>query len=887
MNKRSSKAKKQSTNPFKLPSFLLSSAAKRSLILCGLSLITGLLIVLAQSDRTFIAVSQGVQQQEDQVIRNFKLPSNPAPAAPAPEPAPEPAPAAPEPAYVAPEPAAPEPAPAIQSAPAPQSAPATAPSSTPSPTPSPTASPTASPSPAATDLPKQDPLKQSDLAVAANAGPPSVYVLDFNRSPAIGNRFRLEGINAESRLGFTRPRSWQVTGAKAIIHFQHSPALLASKSNLIVRINDTNIGSIPLNLKNAQIGEAIVIIPPNLVQDFTEITLVAQQANSEKCNNPTDKELWTEVLSDSKVVLNYQPKAIALDFARFPYPIFDDRALDTTQIKYAQPIKSSAEWLTAASRLQAHLGRLHDFRSMDTTFVKDAKGLTWNDRLIVLGTPDEQPALKDLKLPLPVSNGKFLDANKTAFPNDVGILMLTGASGSANPPVLVVSGNGPEGVLKAAQFLVQPDSAKIGTGQLILVTNQSSGESKSPGKRDWKRFMPGDAKFELSRLLGNDNKPFQDVMVRGSNAPRVEFNFRALPDDQFIRGSSMTLKYSYSAQIDTRKSTVSVFIDNIGIGSKKLTSDNGGISETFTVDLPANLITPNSRIGVDFKLVPRNLEQCGPAIDQQLWGTVHKNTEFNLNREIAVSLPDLKLLTYGYPFAAPQDLSRTAIVLPDNPTPSDVMTLMKFSERLGRISQAETVKQEVYLAGNFPDSVKESKHLVGIGTRDRFPFTEEVFKEKGGFKLMDFVGRGFKQAQIQSLPDSGGVVKSILSPFWKPKSDDGDQRIMLALTAQTEDGMKQIQEVLSKDAWFSQLQGDTTLISANKDTSPYDSNAYQFQTLDQADRRNSENLNPLSRMRRFLQSNWWLLPTGIIGLSVILYGIAQLYLKRVAGDSQA
>ena len=881
MNKRSSKAKKQFTNKLKLPSFsFLRMATRRSLILCGLSLVTGLLIVLAQSDRTFIAVSQGVQQQEDQIIRNFKLPSNPQPATPDPEPAasepaaPEPEqPAAPEPAYVAPvAPAAPE------SAPAPQPAPGTAPSPTPSPT--------SSPSPATTDSTKQNPLKQSDLAVAANAGPPSQYILEFNRSPAIGNRFRLEGINAESRLGFTRPRNWQVTGAKAVIRFQHSPGLLANKSNLIVRINDTSIGSIPLNLKNAQIGEAIVTIPPNLVQDFTEITLVAQQSNNEKCNNPTDKELRTEVLPDSKVILNYQPKAIALDLARFPYPIFDDRALDTTQIKYAQPTKSSAEWLTAASRLQAQLGRLHDFRSMDTTFVKDTKGLTWTDRLIVLGTPDEQPALRELKLPLPVSNGKFLDADKTALPDDVGILMLTNAPGSANPPVLIISGNGPEGVAKAAQFLVQPDSAQIGTGQLILVKNKSSGESKSPGNREWKRFLPGDAKFELSRLLGNDNKPFQDVMVRGSNAPRVEFNFRALPDDQFIRGSSMTLKYSYSAQIDTRKSTVSVFIDNIGIGSKKLTSDNGGTNETFTLDLPPNLIMPNSRIGVDFKLVPRNLEQCGPAIDQQLWGTVHKNTEFNLNREIAVSFPDLKLLTYGYPFAAPQDLSRTAIVLPDNPTPSDLMTLMKFSERLGRISQAETVKQEVYLAGNFPDSVKENKHLVGIGTRDRFPIAE-VFKEKGGgFQLMDFIGRGFKQAQIQSLPDSGGVIKSILSPWWKPKSDDGDQRILLALTAQTEDGMKQVQEVLSKDAWFSQLQGDTTLISANKDTSPYDSNAYQFQSLDQADRRNSENLNLLSKIRRFFQSNWWLLPTGIIGLSVILYGIAQLYLKRVAGESK-
>ncbi len=886
MNKRSSHPSPKPRAKLTLPRISLTPNLIRSLLLCGLSVVTGLLIVLSQGDRSPIAVGQGVQQQEDQVIRNFKLPPAPAPEPAAPEPAaPEPVYIAPEPA--APEPAAPEPAPAAQRESAPANPPAPAnPAPSASPSPSPTANPTDSSKP-------QDPLKQSDIAVAANAGPPSQYILEFNRSPAIGSRFRLEGLNSESRLGFTRPRNWQVAGAKAIVRFQHSPSLLAGKSNLVVRINDTSVGSIPLNLKDAQIGEAIVTIPPNLIQDFNEISLVAQQTNNEKCTNPADKSLWTEVLPDSKILFDYQPKVIALDFTRFPYPIVDSLALDTTQIKYVQPAKSSAEWLTAASRVQTHLGRLHDFRSMDTSLVKDTKGAQWNDRLIVLGTPDEQPALKDLKLSLPMKNGKFLDADKTALPDDVGILMLTTAPGTNNPPVLIISGNGPEGVAKAAQFLVQPESSKIGTGQLILVTNQGTGESKSPNKRDWERFTPSEPKFELSKLVGNDNKSFQDVTVRGATAPRIEFNFRALPDDQFIRGSSMTLKYSYSAQIDTRKSTVSLFIDNIGIGSKKLTSDNGGTNETFTLDLPPNLITPKSRIGVDFKLVPRNLEQCGSTSDQQLWGTVHKTTEFNLNREIAVGLPDLKLFSYGYPFAAPQDLSRTAIVLPDNPTPSDLMTMLKFSERLGRLSQsgmgritqAGTVKHEVYLAGNLPQSVKDSKHMVGIGTRDRFPLPE-VFQEKGSFQLDKFFTRGFKQAEIQSLPDSGGVVKSILSPWWKSKSDDGDQRVVLALTAQTEDGMKQVQDVLSKDAWFSQLQGDTTLISANKNTSPYDSNAYQFQFLDQAERRNSENLNPLSRMRRFFQSNWWLLPTGIIGLSVLLYGIAQLYLKRVAGDSK-
>ena len=64
------------------------------------------------------------------------------------------------------------------------------------------------------------------------------YILEFNRSPIVGNRMRLRGVYSEGRLAFTRPRGWDVGAVKAEIHFQHSPALYANRSNLTVLIND-------------------------------------------------------------------------------------------------------------------------------------------------------------------------------------------------------------------------------------------------------------------------------------------------------------------------------------------------------------------------------------------------------------------------------------------------------------------------------------------------------------------------------------------------------------------------------------------------------------------------------------------------------------------------
>lgn len=838
MNKRFSDQSSHSGQPRRFSKTML----KRTLILCCAGLVTGLAIVLLHMPQPLSA--QGIQKQEDQLIRDFKLPS-------APVEVPIYRPQAP---IYQPEPAA--------------ETPSNPPYREPTPSES-TASDSVAPVPQAPSQPKE----KSEPIKAANAELLSKYVLEFNRSPAIGNRFRLQGTYAEARIGFTRPKNWNVKAAKAVIRFQHSPAIVADKSNLIVRVNDTSIGSIPLNLKNAQIGEAVVNIPANLIQDYNEVTLVAQQTNSATCANPDDKALWSEVLPDSKVVLDYQSQPVALDFSRYPLPFFDSLGLDTTRLNYLLPTQLSEAWLTATSRFHAHFGRLADFRSLETNLVKDIKKFQWNDRLVIIGTPQDQAILKSLKLPLNVTNNQIVDGSKVALPENVGVLMLTTLN-DGGIPVLIASGNGAEGVAKAVQFLVQPNNSQIGAGQVILVRDVA--EVATPNPRSWERYLPLQDSFQLSALKGLDNKPFKDVTVRGTSAPPVQFQFRALPDDRMLRGSSMNLKYSYSAQVNPRKSSISVRIDGVTIGSKKLTSDNGATNETLNVDLPPNLIKSDSVIDVTFDLYSKDSLKCGQVSDQQLWGTVHSTTDFNIKRENSVELPDLKLLTTGFPFTAPQDLSKTAIVVPDAPTETDVMTLLKFSERLGRLSQAQSVKLDVYKPASLTEAVKSDRHLVGIGTRDRFPI-QEMLEANSGFRLMNTFTRESGKEKIHVLPDQGGVIKSMMSPWNR-------DRVLLALTAQADSGLKQVQDVLSNDLWFYQLKEDTALISTNQvNPSPDDSNAYQLQFVSQSERRRIEDVNVLSKARQFLQEQWYLLPVGIISSSVLLYGIGQLFLKRVAG----
>jgi hypothetical protein len=707
------------------------------------------------------------------------------------------------------------------------------------------------------------------------------YNLEFKQIPNVSKTMRLRGIYAEDKLGFTRPRNWDVTNLKALIRFQNSIALNPKHSNLTVLVNDKAVGSVVLQPQGSKTGQILVNIPPKLLQNYNELKLVARQRTDEYCVDPFDPNLWTEIQLDSKLLFNYKLKPLSQNFSSYPYPIIDELNLQSNQINYLQPNQTTATWLTAASRLQASLGRKSNFRSLDEKLVSDIASVKTGEKLIVIGTPSQQSALAELDLPLTVEGNQILDTDNNPLPEDRGVLMLSSTKNGS--PVLVVSGNGQEAVEKAIQFLVKSKTNKIGTGPVVFVDKVP--ELTTPQEREWPRYLPKENSFKLSDIKTENKEKFQDVTVRGYGARPVAIDFKALPNDRFLRGSSMNLVYSYGPQLNPRTSTVEVLLDGNFIGGERLSSESGEHRKTLKVDLPPQLIAPNSKIEVFFRMSPRediNRRECHFTPTEQLVGTVHEETNFNLKRESSATLPDLRLLQYGFPFASPQDLSKTIIVVPENPSETNVLTLLEFSERLGSLSEASSVELKVHTPKTLSNQqqIKNNNHLVAIGTQKNFPLPE-ILENTQGLNLQNSFGRLFgskeekEQAKIQAPIDSQGMIKEIISPW-------NDKRVVLALTAQTEFGLDRVRQVLSSDPWFFQLKQDTVLISSDQNNPlADDENAFELDFFNNAAKtRRVEKSNPLSQMSRFLQENWLLLPLGIIGIALLVYGIVQLYLKR-------
>lgn len=703
----------------------------------------------------------------------------------------------------------------------------------------------------------------------ARAEDPGEYVLEFNRSPLVGNQLRLEGIYDETRLRFTRPRNWTVGSVKLLLRFRHSAALYATRSNLNILINDTSIGSVPLNLPQGEIGDTVLDVPVGILQDYNELTITTLQNNSPTCTQDAlDPSLWTEILPDSKLVFDFEPQPVALDFNQYPYPIFDDLSLTSNQVAYLQPEAVDDAWLSAAAQFQAALGRFAEFRPLDSRVTTEL-AIQPGERLVIVGTPATQPALADLDLPLEIVEGQLVDENGAPLPDETGALMLT-TTPESERIALVVTGNSDAAVVKAARFLAQPADWQIATGYLMLVNEVS--EVPSPDPRDWPRYLPSEDEFQLADLTNYFGEPMGDVTVRGSQAPALEFDFRARPDDRFLPNNTMMLEYSYGPQVNPLTSLVEVQLDGVGLEGDRLTSVDGAKHKVLKVALPGDKITPQSKIRVNFQLDPRERRSCSRVTDAQLWGTIHAETRFDLSRELGSRIPDLKLLKTGYPFAAPQDLSSTALVLPDQPSTTELELMLEFAERLGRLSQANSIQLAAYRVGQLPSEVRDSHHLVGIGTQASFPLPEAFAAD--GFKLDESFSREWQQSKIQTIPDREGLIKQVLSPW-------NDERVLMALSAQIPEGLRQTQQLLAKDPLFYQMRGDTALIKADTAELSEDPNDYTVEFLTQAPAQTDViEKDASSRLRHLFRTSWIVLTGGVIAAALLVYGVLQLYLKR-------
>jgi cellulose synthase (UDP-forming) len=198
----------------------------------------------------------------------------------------------------------------------------------------------------------------------------------------------------------------------------------------------------------------------------------------------------------------------------------------------------------------------------------------------------------------------------------------------------------------------------------------------------------------------------------------VNLYFR-LPPDLFLRAQQsvpLLLKYSYAGAPAGSRPALHVRLNGKDIDSIRLKPAPNLVEQSETVRLPTgSLVAYTNTLTVDFYFEDNSPANLRPSF------AIHRDSSLDL-RGIphSVVLPRLELFAdAGYPFTEWPDLGRTAVIVPDAPTPAEYEALLDmagfFGAQTGATATALTVVGTDHL-----DRVQD-KDIVLIGTPDSQP----------------------------------------------------------------------------------------------------------------------------------------------------------------------
>ncbi len=636
-----------------------------------------------------------------------------------------------------------------------------------------------------------------DLACFEDGDTKPVHALDavFENDLFVQTDLVLPGISSVQTITFTRPRLWELEeGSEIRLLVEHSSSLIPERSHLTVYVNEINLSSIRLDRSNASSTEFRIPLPVSALKDFNVLKLAVAQHYTDDCEDPFDPSLWTKVSRRSKLHFAFRCKRVNPDLAKYPLPIFDRQGYGPAVLNYVLPREPSRQTLDALGVITAALGREVSYGHLaigqPVERLEDARG-----NLVLVGTVQENPEIARLL-------GTEVDLAQAGE----GIVALLANPYNPYAAALVLSGRDPTGVLLAARTLASTRRHEVLSGSVSVVNLEI--DLPVSELRAGPRLVPADRdEFTLQELGESDRT------VRGFFASPVRIEVRALPDMQFYeRRQTLHLHYSYGAQLEGRLSTLEVRWNNITLQSIPLTNPDGENDVRTEVNIPQAVMAPYNDVQFVFNLFPRGYDVCTTKTDRQLWGTLFADTGFTLPHYFWTRMPELGHLKYEmYPFGLYQDLSQTAIVLPDRPEVTDILAGLALAAELGRATAADRVGLTLARAGELSEAEKRDKHLIVIASRSPNSLLDTLRAQQllhlvPGEKILKDTGEDVLRARD---PNNFGTLEQILSPF------GGSEKTITVVQGLTEAHLKDAIRLMTDMRLKSRLSGNIALAAGN------------------------------------------------------------------------
>lgn len=609
----------------------------------------------------------------------------------------------------------------------------------------------------------------------------------------------LPTVSSQYEAKFTKPETWQVSPKSAVyLEFQHSIELQPHRSWLQVIVNDKVIKHIPLTRENAEGTKMTIPLPVGLLKDFNTLNFRVQQHYTDKCEDPLDKSLWTQILPATRIVFDYEPVVPKVDLGLFPYPIIDVLTYSPAKVHYVTGSAASEQELQALAYVNVHLAQQAQDHELKTRMTFDNPSGPDDEHLVFVGKGGSIASVGRFANAFgdyAVQGGQWVNRRTgQTLGNDQGLILFFQAPGSKEHTVLIVTGNSDEAVMKAAEYLtLRPKEATL--NGLALET--------PPG---WN--PPGTRTAKVSRFVEGQTRTFRELgfdieEVHKINAPPITYHVPVVSKFRQSGGKLwLDLNYSYSPQLNPEFSSLELRMNDVSIANLPLLNPNGEQMVRASIPISNELIRPRNNMVAQFHLMPDKYGWCVDNYVDNAWGKIMDDSQFRVEGGPGSYLPDVGLLNNTmYPYSKEDNLETVQLVVPANPGAELLDAMLGFTTRLGRATLADTDLRLSLSKGNV--------NIPGGKNAAIFRDSTDSLQLPDGAKLIWQAGGGSLMRLLSLADPNGGNISSQTAELGQGSYMEqyalGPDRVVSVFTASNAAGFLNLGNLFETDKQFDKL----------------------------------------------------------------------------------
>lgn len=597
------------------------------------------------------------------------------------------------------------------------------------------------------------------------------------------NDIKMSGVISTTGKFFNISNNWNVENAKLNLVFTKSELLDVDYSTITVFINDTPIHSQRLDGKKEYKKETVIEIPKDLIKDgFNEIKIKAYKTISDMvCRDDANTANWLVIHKESNISVNYNYKEVSNQISEYNnlYMNLDNGSRLNTTILI--PDNYSSKELTSGMILSSGIGKnlknesfkfdfnlYSDFKNKEDNIIYIGKEKNTSKEILNLLTDDEKNKLKE---------NCVIKQTNSIFNKDKKMII----------------------IIADKEELLEKASRLISSDELIKNINiDSMTINKNTNVDDLNKKITSNRVY--LKDLGYDNiiekGPFSQETIIDINVPKN----KVVTD-----GSKVKFNIRYAQNLDFERSLATVYINEIPIGSKKLSKEKSN-NDTIELKLPKEVFNYNYyQIKVVFNLELLDLA-CVTRETDNPWAYISNDSFIDFSY---IDNKNLSFKSYPNPFVNNDKFNDLKVVIPDSSSSKDLTNIANIIGYLGRDVKLNNGDFKVLKSSEIKNEDKKS-NLIIIGTPKNNQLIKDINKnlnlkfnsDYSGFKSDDnikFVGK--YASEIAS-------IQLIESPYEKTKAT-------MVISSTTPKDLSLGRTYLSDISLTKELKGDTVVIDRN------------------------------------------------------------------------